>query len=325
MTAQPEQGTSGPGTGGRRVLGRTGLEVSEVSLGAALLGRDRELGEVPSEQAVAAAVAMLTGPFVAVDSSNSYGEGRSELALGAGIATLGGIPDGRLLMTKADRDLATGRFDGDRVLRSFEESTRRLGVDVLPVYQLHDPYTVSFAEAMAPGGAVEAMVRLRDEGSVGHLGIAAGTLSLVSAYVDTGVFDVVLTHNRFTLLNRSAADLIEDWAARGLGVVNGAPFGGGLLARGAKPGASYAYEPADEPVLRFVARLEDLCREWEVPLPAAALQHSTRNPAIATTLVGTTNPDRVVQTQALAAHPVPDGFWAAVDALGTPPVDFGTD
>ncbi|SEQ96181.1 aldo/keto reductase [Microlunatus flavus] len=311
---------------GLRLLGRTGLEVSPVSLGASTLGQDRPLGEPPSEHAAETARTMLTGPFRLVDSSNSYGQGRSEAALGAGLAALGGhLPDGVVLATKADCDLTTGRFDHDRVLRSFEESTRRVGVDHFPLYHLHDPYTVSFADTMGPQGAVAALVRLRDEGAVGHLGIAAGPLSLVDAYVRTGVFDVVLTHNRYTLLNRSAAELISAWSERGLGVLNGAAFGGGLLARGSRPGATYAYEPAPAEVLAFVERLDAVCREWDVPMPAAALQFSLRNPAISTTLVGTAVPARVEQTRVLAERVIPDGFWDAVDELGTPPVDFGED
>ncbi|SDU96744.1 D-threo-aldose 1-dehydrogenase [Microlunatus sagamiharensis] len=311
---------------GLRPLGRTGLQVSAVSLGASTLGQDRPQGEPPSEQAAETARVMLTGPFRLVDSSNSYGQGRSEAALGAGLAALGGtLPEGQLLATKADRDLTTGAFDHDRVLRSFEESTRRTGLDHFPLYQLHDPYTVSFADAMGPGGAVSALVRLRDEGAVGHLGIAAGPLSLVDAYVGTGVFDVVLTHNRYTLLNRSAADLIDAWAERGLGVLNGAAFGGGLLARGPRPGSTYAYEPAPAEVLGFVERLDAVCREWDVPLPAAALQFSLRNPSVSTTLVGTSVPGRVEQTRVLAERVIPDGFWDAVEQLGTPPVDFGED
>ena len=312
--------------GGLRPLGRTGLQVTAVSLGASTLGQDRPAGEPTSEHAVGTARTMLTGPFPMVDTSNSYGQGRSETALGAGLAALGGsLGEGRLIATKADRDLTTGAFDGERVLRSFEESTTRVGTDFFPVYQLHDPYTVSFEEAMGPRGAVEALVRLRDEGAVGHLGIAAGPLSLVAAYVETGVFDVVLTHNRYTLLNRSAAELIDAWAAQGLGVINGAAFGGGLLARGSRPGSTYAYEPAPVEVLAFVERLEALCRDWEVPLPAAALQFSTRNTAIASTLVGTSVGDRVEQTRLLAERTIPDGFWDAVHQLGTPPVDFGAD
>ena len=78
-------------------------------------------------------------------------------------------------------------------------------------------------------------------------------------------------------------------------------------------------------MLAFVERLDAVCREWEVPLPAAALQFSLRNPAISTTLVGTAVPERVEQTRVLAERVIPDGFWDAVEQLGTPPVDFGED
>ena len=308
-----------------RQLGRTGLAVSHVSIGAASLGQDVEIGSPPSEAAIDAAVAMLEGPFILTDTSNSYGSGRSEAALGAAMARIGGVPNGKIVISKADRDLNTGVFDGDRVLRSFEETQARLGVEYLPVYQLHDPYTITFSEAMARGGAVEAMMKLQNQGLVGSLGIAAGPLSLVSQYVETGVFDVVLTHNRYTLLNRSAEDLIAACSSRGIGVFNAAPYGGGLLAVGTGGAHTYAYEKASPEVIRWVERLESTCAEWEVPMPAAAVQFSLRNPHVSSTLVGTANAGRMNETKQLVDISIPEAFWDDVDALGTPPAGFDGD
>jgi D-threo-aldose 1-dehydrogenase len=97
------------------------------------------------------AEAMLRSGFPAVDTSNRYASGHSEGALGRAIRRVG-LPDSTVVITKADADTETGVFDGDRVRRSFEESIGRLGVDRLPLLQLHDPYTITFAEAMSPGG-----------------------------------------------------------------------------------------------------------------------------------------------------------------------------
>ena len=90
------------------------------------------------------------------------------------------------VMTKVDADPVTGRFDGDRVRRSVEESLGRLGVDRLPLLHLHDPHAVTLAEALAPDGAVPALVRLRDEGVVDAIGVASGPPELAHAYVRTG-------------------------------------------------------------------------------------------------------------------------------------------
>jgi D-threo-aldose 1-dehydrogenase len=136
-----------------------------VLLGASTLGAPDRAD--PDELAEA----MLRAGFPAVDTSNRYASGHSEEALGRAIARIG-LPDGCVVLTKADADTHSGVFDGDRVRRSFEESLARLGLDRLPLLQLHDPYTITFAEAMRRGGAVEALVRLRDEGAVDAIGIA---------------------------------------------------------------------------------------------------------------------------------------------------------
>ncbi|MDQ7910364.1 aldo/keto reductase [Phytohabitans sp. ZYX-F-186] len=255
------------------------------------------------------ALALLRSPFGQVDTSNAYGAGRSETVLGEALRS---SPVAVRVFSKADADPVTGVFDGDRVKRSFEESVTRLGVDRLPIYHLHDPYTITLAEAAAPGGAIEALVGLRDQGLVDAIGIAAGPLDLVEAYMRTGAFDALLTHNRYTLVDRGAADLIAAAKARGMLVFNAAPFGGGLLAGSARAAGRYAYRPAAPEVLAQVDRLAALCREWSVPLPAAALHFSLASPDIDSTVVGVSSRSQLADLEALVSHPIPDGFLAAL-------------
>ena len=125
-----------------------------------------------------------------------------------------------------------GPFDGRRVLASAQESMDRLGLNHLPVLYLHDPERITFEQAMAPDGPVAAM-RARSRGTRRlTLASPAARWSLLRRFVATGSFQVVLTHNRWTLLDRSAEPLLEDCAAAHVAVVNGAPFGGGILAKG---------------------------------------------------------------------------------------------
>ena len=114
---------------------------------------------------------------------------------------------------------------------------------------LHDPeYHLTFAEAMAPGGPVRALTELRDQGVLGHLGVAGGPVGLMREFIATGEFDVVLNHNRFTLIDRSAEPLMDDACQRGVAFVNGAPYGGGILAKGPDVQPKYAYRPASPDV-----------------------------------------------------------------------------
>ncbi len=114
---------------------------------------------------------------------------------------------------------------------SVKESLERLGLDRVPLLHLHDPERISFAAAIEPGGPVEALAELKREGIAEHLGVAGGPVGLMRQYLDTGVFEVVLTHNRYTLLDRSADALFRAAHERGIGALNAAPYGGGMLVK----------------------------------------------------------------------------------------------
>ena len=96
---------------------------------------------------------------------------------------------------------------------SLEESMERLGTDRFPLVYLHDPERIPFEDATAPGGPVEVLVQMKDEGLIGHLGVAGGPIGLLARFVDLGPFEAVITHNRFTLLDRSAEPLLDRCAA----------------------------------------------------------------------------------------------------------------
>lgn len=294
-----------------RPLARTGLEVSPITLGASSLGNPERSPADPLELAEA----MLASPFAVVDTSNNYADGASESALGAALRARGGVAEGHAVVTKADVG-ADGRFDRDRVWRSFEESTAKLGLERLPLLHLHDPWAVTFEEATAAGGALQGMIELREQGLVGAIGIAVGELGLETAYVRTGAFDAVLTHNRCTLVDRSAEALIAEAGERGMGVFNAAPFGGGLLAG---TGTSYAYREAPAELLAWVSRLRELCAEWALPLAAVALHFSLRHPGVHSTVVGVGRVERIDELVALYRTAVPEDFWPELAALGTPP------
>ncbi|MHA6523772.1 aldo/keto reductase [Tessaracoccus sp. G1721] len=287
--------------------------MAPVPLTPVTLGASR-LGDRPDAEALADA--LLASPLGHVDTSNNYADGRSETLLGDAIRRAGGAPSGTSVFSKADRDPSTGAFDADRVRRSLEESLERLGLDHLPLYQFHDPFTLTVDAALAPGGPVEALIALRDEGVIGAIGIAYGPLAETLAYVETGLFDVVLNHNRYTLVDRSAGPLYERARSLGMQVFNAAPFGGGTLANGE---GTYGYRGMTVEFAAHVGRVRELAREAGVDLAAAALQFSMRSPLVDTTVVGIPSLSRLDALAGLVEAEVPDGFFDAVEALGPPP------
>jgi D-threo-aldose 1-dehydrogenase len=300
-------------------LGATGLQVTNLAVGTSALGNMPGVYgyEVERERALDTLRRALDSPIRFLDTSNDYGGGNSERLIGEVLRERGGVPVGVLVSTKVDPD-RSGDFSGERVRRSAEESCERLGLDYLPLLFLHDPERVTFDECMAPAGAVPALVKLKEEGVVGHLGVAGGPVGLMERYVRTEMFEALLTHNRFTLLDRSASSLIDECARFGVAVLNAAPFGGGLLARGPDHEGNYGYRRAAGELVARAREIEATCSRYGVPLAVAALQFSMRDPRVASTVVGVTRPERVDQAVEMAAYDVPADLWGELAALVAP-------
>ncbi|MGH2345660.1 MAG: aldo/keto reductase, partial [Chloroflexota bacterium] len=281
-----------------RPLGTTGLMVHPLCIGCAPLGNMPETFtySVAEDQALATIRAIFAGPINFLDTAASYGHGESERRIGIVLRELGGIPPGFVVATKADRDFETGDFSGAQVRRSIECSLTLLGLDRLQICYLHDPEHITFEAAMVSDGPVEALRRAKEEGLVEHIGVAGGPIAMMIRYVETDLFEVAISHNRYTLLNQSADRFWDACRRHGVAVVNAAPYGSGMLAKGPSSYPRYAYQDASPELLDQARRLEAMCARYDVPLGAAALQFSLRDPRIASTVVGISKPERLAQT-----------------------------
>ncbi|MGH2452820.1 MAG: aldo/keto reductase [bacterium] len=299
----------------RRPLGSTGLLVTPLCIGCASLGSMPETFgyTVSEEQALRTLRAAFRGPINFLDTAAAYGDGESERRIGLALKEFGGVPPGYVLSTKADRDLRTGDFSGDQIKRSVERSLRLLGVDRLQILFLHDPEHTTFEQVMAPGGPLDVLQRFQREGMLEHLGVAGGPIDLMIRFVETGAFEAVITHNRYTVLNRAAQPLIDVASRHGVPLLNAAPYGGGMLARGAEAYARYAYQDAPPEVMERARGAAAVCRRYGVPLPAVALQFSLREARIVSTIVGVSSPERLSETLALARLPIPEEIWPELD------------
>lgn len=257
-----------------------------------------------------------------LDTSNNYGFGEAERRIGKAIARVGGVPDGFRLQTKADRHPVTGDFSGARVRESIEESRRNLGLDTLPVVYLHDPETMTWEDAFAPGGAVSVLVDARDSGVIGKLGVAGGPASLMARYLRTGLFEALVTHNRYTLVDRSSEGLLSLAAELGVEVSNASPYGGGFLTAWPPPTMRYAYDEASSEVRDAGERAAAICSRHGVPLVAAALRFSTSDPRIAQTIIGMQTVNDLVATRELMEADVPEAAMVELRGLPLDPVGW---
>lgn len=298
-----------------RPLGSTGLQVSAVCAGGAPLGSMPEnFGyEVSYADGVALVGRILDSPIRMLDTANGYSGGESERRIGAGIAAFGGLPTGFVVATKVDA--RNGDYSGERVRASVAESMERLGLGFLPLVYLHDPEYFDFTEMSKPGGAVETLTALRAEGQIGHVGLAGGAVQEMARYLALGGFEVMLVHNRWTLVDRSAADLIRQAEDLGVAVVNAAIYGGGILANPSGGGTNYGYRPASADTLTAIARMDMVCREHGTDLATAALQASVNDSRINTTVIGFSKPSRLHRILTGLSAELPPELFERLEAL----------
>jgi D-threo-aldose 1-dehydrogenase len=299
-------------------LGRTDLEVTPVCFGTAGLGDmpDTYGYGVDEARAKATLGAIFDGPVNFLDTSRIYGLGRSEERIGAAIRDRDGLPQDFVVSTKLDRDPETNRFDAAQARRSLEQSLKALGLERVDLLHLHDPeHTSSVDETLSRDGALGELFRMKEEGLAKAVGLAAGVVSVMIPLLREWDFDVLITHNRFTLVNRNADAMLDLAASKGIAVLNAAPYASGVLAKGSTAYPRYAYQEASAEMLDPIRRIEAVCMLHGVPLGAAALQFSMRDPRTASTICGVTKPERVKQTLNWARFPIPEEAWAELIAL----------
>ena len=299
-------------------IGSSPVEVGALCFGTSGLGDmpDTYGYEVSEERALETIRAIFDSPVAFLDTARAYGFGRSEERIGKVIKERGGLPEGFVLATKLDRDLESGRFDADQARRSIEQSLTALGLDRVPILQLHDPEHAASPEAVVgEGGALPEMFRMKEEGLTDAVGLAAGDVEGMIPMLRDWDFDVLITHNRFTLTNRNAEEMMNLAVSRGISVLNAAPYAGGVLAKGVTEYPRYVYQEASEEVLAPVRQVEAICAQHEVPLGAVALQFSMRDPRVASTICGVSKASRVHQTLEWAEVSIPDAVWEALKSV----------
>ena len=304
-----------------RPAGALALPLAPLTLGTSGWSR-RSAAENRATDALAADWAAGRLATNVIDTSNIYGDSHSEVVIGQALA--GAVGEGLIVQTKLDRDLARNDFSAAQMERSLQQSLDRLGLDSVDVLFLHDPENVGFDAVMQRGGAVDALVAMRDRGVARAIGISGGPVRMMRRFVETGIFDAVINHNRFTLVDRSATSLYQAARDRNMIVENAAPFGAGILTGDPRFAGTYAYGPIRPQTQAAVDAAARIAADAGIPLAALALQFSLRHPLVDTTVVGVRSRERFDETVAHAAIEVPDAVWAELDAIAPPP-EIGVD
>ncbi|HVH65921.1 MAG TPA: aldo/keto reductase [Candidatus Acidoferrum sp.] len=263
------------------------------------------------------------------DTAPLYGHGLAETRTGR---VLRGYPRNDItLSTKVGRLLRPGEpdpdgqfkgtpkvvpifdFSYDAVMRSFEESLQRLGIDQVDILYIHDPD--DHYEA-ARDGAFPALARLRNEGVVRAIGAGMNQSEMLARFARETDMDCFLLAGRYTLLEQGALrELLPLCQERHIAIVIGGVFNSDLLAN-PRPGAHFNYEPASDELLARAQKIAQVCARWDVPLKAAALQFPMGHPTVSSVLVGVRSIEHLEEDLGLFELEIPDGLWAELKERG---------
>jgi len=275
------------------------------------------------------------------DTAPHYGFGLAERRLGAALGdapVLLSTKVGRLLEpTEAggerhafvDADPFEPRFDysADGIRRSYESSLGRLKRDRVDILLAHDIGRLTHGAeherhlGVFLDSGYRAMRDLKDAGAIDAVGIGVNEIAICLELIERVELDVILLAGRYTLLDRSAAEvLIPECDRRGIRLIIGGPYNSGILARDDltdTAGLHYDYAQAAAATIARARRLAAICAHHGVALPAAALQFPLRDRRVACVIAGVAGAKETRELIARAAAEIPEDVWAALAAEET--------
>ena len=296
-------------------IGKTGMRVSALSFGASSLGG--VFHGIREEEGIRAVHVAVDNGINFIDVSPYYGHLKAEQVLGKALRE---IPrDKYYLSTKVGRYGKDGvnmwDYSAERVTRSVYESMERLGIDYIDLINVHD---IEFQAAL-PGGlqkvvdeTLPALVKLRDEGIVRHVGITdlqPENLQWVVDHSPEGTVESILCFCHYSLNDDMLTDYLDYFEQRGIGVINASPFSMGLLSSRGAPD----WHPAPESLRDACKRAAEYCAAQGYPIEELAIQFAVSlSPRIATTLFSSASPANVLRSISYVEKPID---WQLVEKV----------
>ncbi len=293
----------------KRTLGNTGLEVSILSYGASPLGG--VFGDINGTEGIATVHRALDLGINLLDCSPYYGLTKAETVLGKALST---VPrESYMLATKVGR-YGDDEFDfsATRVIRSVDESLKRLQVEMVDIIQCHD---IEFGDLnQIVNETIPALRRVVEAGKARFVGITGLPLSVFTRVAAQVPIDTILSYCRYSLSDSSLETIVPTLREQGIGIISASPLAMGLLTERGAPD----WHPAPDSVKAACRRAVEFCQSKGVSIEQLAVQFAVSNSQIASTLVGTANPKNIEKNAAWAQQPVDEELLAQVRQILAP-------
>jgi len=295
---------------GKARVGRTDLHVTRLGLGCSGLSKSET-----AEQAVDTFQIAMNQGINYIDTAPLYGLGRSESRIGRALQSFDreklviSTKVGRLLRPTDDYEVSPEYspiydYSRDAVVGSWESSLERLSVDSVDILFIHDS---DYHYDQAIGEGYPALAELRDDGNIKALGVGMNQWEMELRFAQEGDFDCFLLAGRYTLLEQGAiTDFLPYCEENQISVIIGGPYNSGVLA---KPDGRYNYRAVPPEISTKVARLQEVCDEYNVPMRAAALQFVLAHPVVISVIPGTKSPMHQKDNLYMINHHIHRDFW----------------
>lgn len=318
----------------KRQIGNTGLQVSELGLGTAAMAGNHRPTTVEDHQA--ALKEGLDAGISYLDTAPYYGFGRSEHFAGDALRDRSdwvlSTKAGRLLApgapTDEERDAWPGCFpfhqvydySYDGVMRSYEMSLQRLGLDRIDILLLHDIGEMQHGKEAnvslqkdAMSGGYKALDELRSAGDIKAIGLGVNEQQVCEEAMKHGHWDAFLLAGRYTLLEQDPLNnFLVDCEKAGSSIILGGPFNSGILAGG----DTWNYAKAPDAVMQKARKIKAVCDTYNIPLGAAALRFPLAHPVVSTIIPGPRSQSEMRTILEWFHLDIPAALWSALQDEG---------
>ncbi len=317
----------------KRKLGNTDIKLTAIGFGGAPIGNlFEQLNEYDCYEIIKKSYESKLNYF---DTAPLYGYGLSEHRIGNFLKTVD--PNSYYISTKVGRYLTPernyreqqGKFVGnfnfipnidysyDGVMRSFDQSVHRLGVSKIDICLIHDVDKKNFGKdvshyfKLAMKGAYKALKKLKEQKLIKAIGVGLNDADMCAKFANEGDFDCILLAGRYTLIDQSALDEFFPIANKNnIGIILGGVFNSGILAKGIGDNVTYSYDKIPPVIKAKYKKIYKTCKNYDVPVPAAALQFSYSNKIISSMILGIDRVEQIEQNYEYLNYPIPKELWS---------------